>query len=202
MKIWILTTVVSTAISKKCYVCTGVGAQSSKTAFSFFDLSSFEEAKTIEVDESTQESQLCNDLSADLPETMLETCPNQSDVCYIETVTGQVEGAMELEADIFSPNLIDVETKEEIVEMKSTQISRGCLNKDSVPANAATIIEAPEFVKEGDEYKYEKQKWCSEMNDLGLVGEKCVTACVFEGCNSAGRLSILMSFFVILVLVF
>lgn len=198
MNFRILTCLFPIAFAKKCYVCTGVGAQSSAASFSFFDLSSFEEAKSIEADESTLESQLCNDLSADLPESMLETCPNSSDVCYIETVTGEIEGAMELEEDIFSPKLIDVETEKEIIEMKSTQISRGCLSTEEIPEKAVTVVEPPINVKEGEEYKYEKQKWCDEMNDLGLMGEKCVTVCLFEGCNSSTKLSITFSIFVVL----
>jgi len=193
---------VADSSAKKCYVCTGVGSQSQQSTNSFsnfFDLSSFEEAKTIEADESTLESQLCNNLEASLPDTMLETCPYQDDLCYIETASGEIEAAIELQEDIFSPALVSVDTNEEIIEMKSTQISRGCLRKNDIPDYAQTVIDIkPNQVKEGEEYKYEKQKWCDDMNELGLIGKKCVTVCLFEGCNSATSLSIGLSIVIVL----
>ena len=42
------------------------------------------------------EQDLCNNLKAALPLSMLQQCPNDDDVCFIEKVTGTMEAALEI----------------------------------------------------------------------------------------------------------
>ena len=88
---------ISSNYSRKCYTCNGVGKTEEINSFgNFFDLSHREEAKTAERDESTVEVDLCNNIKAALPESMLQDCPNEDDVCYVEKTYGRLEAAMEM----------------------------------------------------------------------------------------------------------
>lgn len=83
--------------SRKCYTCNGVGKTEEENSFgNFFDLSHREEALTAERDESTLDVDLCNNIKGALPERMLQICPNDDDVCFVEKVYGRLEAAMEM----------------------------------------------------------------------------------------------------------
>lgn len=167
--------------SRKCFTCNGVGKTEEENSFgNFFDLSHREEAQTAERDESTIDVDLCNNIKSALPERMLQVCPNEDDVCFIEKTYGRLEAAIEMS-----------DGEEDIVEATSTQVTRGCKAQSELTGAFEALVEAekegvPVLEKNGKPSLTEEV--CEEVNTRGLSGSKCTTICTVDGCNSAGSL--------------
>lgn len=180
----------------KCYTCDGVGTTVSASS-NFFDLSNRPEAETIEKDDSMVEMDMCNDLKTGLPAHMLAECPNADDICFIEKTSGRMEQA------------IEAANEEDIVAMTSTQITRGCKSKDELPEafpefemneNGVPIIVAEREL--GGRPMVLLEEVCEDVETRGLTGEKCITICTQDGCNSAAGLRALLALTISMLLVF
>lgn len=183
MQIKLLTVLaLSVVAARQCFVCDGVGSSSSQgQGGNFFDLSFRPEAETAEKDETTLEQDLCNNLKAKLPLSMLTNCENEDDVCFIEKVTGRMEAALEIQED----------DSEIIEDMMSAQVTRGCKAKSEV---SGLVIELLEERTEGVPVMDTtgkpslREEVCEDHEVRGLTGLKCTTICTFDNCNASGSL--------------
>lgn len=167
--------------SRKCYTCNGVGKTAEENSFgNFFDLSHREEAQTAERDESTIDVDLCNDVKAALPERMLQSCPNEDDVCFVEKTYGRLEAAIEMGNG-----------EEDIVEATSTQVTRGCKPQSELTGEFEAVIDdsgSVPILENGGKPSVLAEEVCEEVSTRGLTGSKCTTICTVDGCNSSGSL--------------
>lgn len=170
----------SVVAARQCFVCDGVGSSEAAQGQNFFDLSFRPEAETAEKDQTTLEQDLCNNLKAALPISMLQHCPNEDDVCFIEKVAGRMEAALEMESD----------TEIDIVDFTSFQVTRGCKAKEDISGEFELLEERGEGVPVMDSTGKPslREEMCEEAEIRGLTGQRCTTICTFDNCNSSGSL--------------